>query len=63
MVRPGTLATLAFHQLPDVHAQAIPGLCYGTEDRDVGIYALDGQPKRVEGAVDRMQFFQHSRQG
>ena len=63
MVRPGTLATRAFPQLPDVHAQAIPRLCYGPEDRDVGIYALDGQPKRVEEAVDRMQFFQHSRQG
>ena len=27
------------------------------------MYALDGQPKTVEEAVDRMQFFQHSRQG
>ena len=27
------------------------------------MYALDGQPKTVEEAVDRLQFFQHSRQG
>ena len=27
------------------------------------MYALDGQPRTVEEAVDRMQFFQHSRQG
>ena len=27
------------------------------------MYALDGQPKTVEEAVDRIQFFQHSRQG
>ena len=27
------------------------------------MYALDGQPKTVEEAVDRMQFFQHWRQG
>ena len=27
------------------------------------MYALDGQPKTVEEAMDRMQFFQHSRQG
>nr|XP_022308860.1 uncharacterized protein LOC111114716 [Crassostrea virginica] len=26
------------------------------------MYALDGQPKTVEEAVDRMQFYQHSRQ-
>ena len=63
MVRPGTLATRAFPQLPDLHAQAIPGLCYRAEDKDAGLYALDGQPKTVEEAVDRMQFFQHSRQG
>ena len=58
-----TLATRAFPQLPDVHAQAIPRRCYGAEDKDAGMYALDGQPKTVEEAVDRMQFFQHSRQG
>ena len=34
-----TLATRAFPQLPDVHAQAIPRLCYGAEDRDAGMYA------------------------
>ena len=50
-------------QHPDVYAQAIPSLCYGAEDMDAGMYALDGQPKTVEEAVDRMQFFQHSRQG
>ena len=57
-----TLATRAFPQLPDVHTQAIPRLCYGAEDREAGLYALDGQPKTVEEAVDRMQYFQHSRQ-
>ena len=58
-----TLATRAFPQLMDVHAQAIPGLCYRAEDKDAEMYALEGQPKTVEEAVDRMQFFQHSRQG
>ena len=58
-----TLATRALPQLPDLHAQAIPRLCYGAEDKDEGMYALDGQPKTVEETVDRMQFFQHSRQG
>ena len=57
-----TLATRAFLQLPDVHAQAIPRLCYGAKDEDAGMYALDGQPKTVEEAVDRMQCYQHSRQ-
>ena len=54
-----TLATRAFPQFPDLQAQAIPRLCYGAKDKDVGMYALDGQPKTVEKAVDRMQFFQH----
>ena len=58
-----TLAIRAFPQLQDLHAQAIPRLCYGAEDKDAGMYFLDGQPKTVEEAVDRMQFFQHSRQG
>ena len=58
-----TLATRAFPQLLDVHAQAISRLCYGAEDKDVGMFALEGQPKTVEEAVDHMQFFQHSRQG
>jgi hypothetical protein len=57
-----TLATQAFPAAPDVHTHAIPRLCYGTEDRDAGLYALDGQPKKVEQAVDRMQYFQHLRQ-
>ena len=26
------------------------------EDRDAGMYALDGQPKTEDEAVDRMQF-------
>ena len=52
-----TLATRAFPQLPDLHAQAIPRLCYGAEDKDAGMYALDGQPKMVEEALDQMQFF------
>ena len=29
-----TLATRNFPQLPDLHAQAIPRLCYGAEDKD-----------------------------
>ncbi|XP_056003459.1 uncharacterized protein LOC130046578 [Ostrea edulis] len=57
-----TLATQAFPSVPDVHTHAIPRLCYGAEDRDAGLYALDGQPKTVEEAVDRMQYYQHSRQ-
>ena len=51
-----TLATRAFPQLPDVHAHAIPRLYYRAEDKDAGMYALEGQPKTVEDAVDRMQF-------
>ena len=38
-----TLATLAFPQLPDVHAQANPRLCYRAENKNAGMYALDGQ--------------------
>ena len=56
-----TLATRAFCQLPNVHVQAIPRLCYGANDKDTGMYALDGQPKTVEEAVDHMQYYQHSR--
>ena len=47
--------TLAFPQLPNMHAQAIPRLCHGAEDKDAGMYAPE--------AVDQMHFFQHSRQG
>jgi hypothetical protein len=57
-----TLATQAFPAAPDIHTHAIPQLCYGAEDRDAGLYALDGQPRTVEQAVDRMQYYQHSRQ-
>lgn len=32
-------------------------LCYGTEDRDAGLYALEGQPKTADRR--RMQYFQH----
>jgi hypothetical protein len=46
-----------------VHPQAVTRLCYGAEDGDAGLYALDGHPKTVEEAVDRMQYYQHSRQG
>ena len=46
-----TLATQAFQQPPDVHAQAIPRLCYVAEDKDPGMYTLDCQPKTVTGAV------------
>ena len=35
---------------------------HGAGDKDAGMYALDGQPKTGEEAVDRMQFYQHSRQ-
>ena len=35
---------------------SIPWLCYMGEDRDAGMYALDGQPKTEDEAVDRMQF-------
>ena len=41
-----TLATRTFPHLPDVHAQAFPRLCYGADDKDAGMYVLDGQPKR-----------------
>jgi hypothetical protein len=37
-------------------------LCYGAEDRNAGLYALDGKPRAVEQAVDRMQYYVHSRQ-
>jgi hypothetical protein len=37
-------------------------LCYRAEDRDAGLYALDSQSRTVEQAVDRMQYYQHSRQ-
>ena len=64
MVQPGAHPGYrAFPQLPDLHAQAIPRLCYVAEDKDAGMYSLDGQPKTVEEVLDRMQFFQHSRQG
>ena len=56
-------ATLALPQLPHVHSHAIPRLCYRAEDKDAGMYTLDGQPKMVKEAVDWMQFFQHSSQG
>uniref|UniRef100_K1PRR6 Retrotransposon gag domain-containing protein n=1 Tax=Magallana gigas TaxID=29159 RepID=K1PRR6_MAGGI len=54
-----TLAARAFPQLPDHHTQAIPRLCYGAEERDA---SLDGHPKTVDEAVDRMHFYRHSRQ-
>ena len=57
-----TLATRAFPQLPYVHAQVIPQLCYVAGDKDAEMYAIDGQPKRVEEEVDRIQFYQNYRQ-
>ena len=57
-----TLATRAFPQVLDVHAQAIPRLCYVAEDRRRWMYTHDGQPKRMEETEDRMQFYQNSRQ-
>ena len=53
-----TLATRSFPYLPDVHAQAIPRLCYGAEDKDAGMFTLGGQSKTVKEAVNRMQIFQ-----
>ena len=41
-----------------MHAQAIPRLCYGAEDKDAGMYTLGGQSKTVKEAVNRMQIFQ-----
>lgn len=40
-----------------------PPCVTGAEDREAGLYALDGQPKTVDEAVDRMQFYRHSRRG
>ena len=57
-----TLAIRAFPQLPEMHVPAISRLCYGAKDKDAGMFALDGQPKAVEEAVDRMQFYENSRQ-
>jgi hypothetical protein len=37
-------------------------LCYGAEDRDTRLYAVNGQPRTVEQVMDSMQYFQHSRQ-
>lgn len=34
----------------------------GADGRQAGFYALNGQPKTVEEAVDRMQYFQHSKE-
>ena len=56
-----TLATRAFHQFPGVHGQVIPRVSYEADDKDAGMYAIDTQPKTVEGAVDCMQFYQNSR--
>lgn len=50
------LATRAFPQLPDIHTHAIPRLCYGAENVDAGLYALNGNPKTVEEALDRCSF-------
>jgi hypothetical protein len=36
--------------------------CFGAEDNDAGLYVFDGQPKTVEEAVDRKEYFQHTRQ-
>jgi hypothetical protein len=52
-----TFTTRAFPNLADVHPQAVTQLCYGAENLDAGLYALDGHPKTVEEAVDRMQYY------
>lgn len=48
--------------MPEVHAHAIPRLCYSAEDKDTGLYTLDSWPKIVVKAMDRMHYYQHSRQ-
>lgn len=55
-----TLATQAFPSVSGFLVYAIPMLCYGAEDRDTGLYALDGEPKTIEQTVDKMQYNQHS---
>ena len=40
----------------DVHAQVIPRLCYGAEDKDAGMYALDGHPRRYSRRWARRSF-------
>ena len=39
-----------------------PRLWYGAEDKDAGMYVLDGQTTTVEEAVEHMQFYKNSRQ-
>ena len=56
-----TIDTRAFPKFSDVHGQVIPRLCDGAEDKDAGMYAIDAQPKTLEGALDCMQFYQNSR--
>lgn len=52
-----TLATYAFPGVPDVYVYAIHCFCFGAEDQDAGLHALDCQPKTVEEAVDRMLYY------
>lgn len=52
----------AYSQLPDIYVQIIPHLCNGAENQEEDLYALDGNPKMVEKTVNKMQYFQHSKQ-
>lgn len=52
-----TLAKYAFSGVPDVHVYAIPRLCFGAEDQDDGLHALDVQPKTLKEAVDRILYY------
>lgn len=56
-----TLAVHTFQYVPDVHAHVIVRLCFVVNDRDAGLYALDGRPKTVEKSMNRMQYYQHTR--
>jgi hypothetical protein len=56
------LTLRAFPTLANLHTQAVTRLCFRVEDGDEGFYALDGQPKTVEEAVDRMEYFKHTHQ-
>lgn len=42
--------------LHSLSCHAIPRLCYGAEDVDAGLYALNGNPKTVKEVLDRCSF-------
>lgn len=62
MVRQST--GLGYSRLPPATGCSLSGyprLCYVAEDREADLYALDGQPKTVNEAIGRMQFYQYFR--